>query len=54
MFNVLIIGCAVVYISLSAPPSHLNCQSTSKGLRVIYLPPDAPNAQPQLSASDLL
>lgn len=32
MFNVLIIGCSVVYISLSALPSHLNCQSTSKSL----------------------
>lgn len=33
MFNVLIIGCSVVYISLSAPLSHLNCQSTSKACR---------------------
>lgn len=32
MFNVLIIGCSVVYISLSVLLSHLNCQSTSKSL----------------------
>lgn len=38
MFNVLIIGYAVVYISLSAPPSHLNCQSTSKACRSFIFP----------------
>lgn len=42
MFNVLIIGCSVVYISLSAALSHPNCQSTSKACGVIRLPPDAP------------
>lgn len=38
MFNVLIIGCSVVYISLSAPLSHLNCQSTSKACRSSVFP----------------
>lgn len=54
MFNVLIIGCSVVYISLSAPLSHLNRQSTSKarGSSVFLLTP--PDVQPQLSAGDLL
>lgn len=33
MFNVLIIGYAVVYISLSALRTHLNCQGTSKPCR---------------------
>lgn len=38
MFNVLIIGCTVVYISLSAPWTHLNCQSTSKAYRSFIFP----------------
>lgn len=38
MFNVLIIGCAVVYISLSARRTHLNCQSTSKACGSFIFP----------------
>lgn len=38
MFNVLIIGYAVVYISLSAPPKPSELPKHFKGLQVIYLP----------------
>lgn len=54
MFNVLIIGCSVVYISLSAPLSHLNCQSTSKACRSFVFFPTSWMFSPQLSAGDLL
>lgn len=38
MFNVLIIGYAVVYISLSAPRTQLNWQSTSKACGSFIIP----------------
>lgn len=51
MFSLLVM-LLCIFLCQRAEPSEL--PKHFKGLQVIYLPPDAPNAQPQLSASDLL